>query len=172
MIYQDTLKNQWENLCADFEKDFDITITKGNIPACLNEWYKVRAYRWRSLTYSEGIILEQNTSSEFAEKLLELIESFSFKSVESTQKKSFLPKIAIGVILGIVIALLSKLCFFDTVKSYLLGSALCVMFCFFTYKRASTFNQNENQRVKSEYVKQLKDHYLKHLLKLCKSYEQ
>lgn len=171
-MYQDMLKNQWENLCADFAKNFDLIITKGNIPDCLNEWYKTRAYRWRSITYSEGVILEQNANPEFAEKLLELIESFSFKSVESAPKKSFLPQIAIGVILGIVIALLSKLCFFDTVKSYLLGFALCVMFCFFEYKRASTFNQNESQRVKSEYVNQLKDYYLKHLIKLCKSYEQ
>ena len=94
-MYQDTLKNQWENLCADFEKDFDITITKGKIPVCFNEWYKVRAYRWRSFTYSEGIILEQNTDPEFAEKLLELIESFSFKSVDGVNFE-FIRRISSG----------------------------------------------------------------------------
>ena len=177
-MYQDTLKNQWENLCADFAKNFDLIITKGNIPDCLNEWYKARAYRWRSITYSEGVILEQNTSPEFAEKLVELIEDFRFKYIEPAQKKSFLPKIALSAALGVVVAVVSKFYFYDALnaagnwlKPCLTGAALFVVFDVWAYRHVSNFNQDNDKQIKSGYIDQLKNFYQKHLLTFCESYE-
>lgn len=176
--YREQLKGQWENLCADFAGNFETLLTQGEAPGCFIQWYEARIHRWRSASYPEGIMLEQKANPEFARHLTAAMEDFEFKRVESAGRKSFWPGIILGVAAGLAATFCMRYYVFDAAASGLwswLGSGLFGAFLFAacsvrSFRRSARINREEDERVKSAYVGQLRD-YMEKLLLVCKNYE-
>ena len=99
-MYRETLIGQWVNLYNDFAHDFELLQHQEKAPDNFNRWYKTRIHRWKSITYSEGILLEQVNNAEFTERLLAEMEKFCFQPVEPEKEKPAWTGIAAGAAAG------------------------------------------------------------------------
>lgn len=155
-MYTNTLKGQWENLCADFSQEFDRLKSQGNIPSSLNSWYNVRIHRWNSIAYSEGIILGQQDNPDFSRELLDAIGRFTFRRIDQPKAKSSL----LGIITGAFIAIgayvaVRYLLGWGAVKSLVTGAAAFAVCTAGAMRSSSDGGNNERQG----YISQLEGYW-------------
>lgn len=168
-MYRETLKDQWKNLYCDFESEYDVVSKQGEKPSCLNRWYSARSHRWSSVTYAEGIILEQEKKPEFAQALQNAINSFQFKKEAPAKEKSAPAYCGIGAAVGVLAGVISYFFHVGLFKSIISGLVVCVVAIAALLRHAATYNESEIKREKQAYVAQLKD-YVNALQKVCEQY--
>lgn len=169
-MYSETLKAQWKNLYCDFESEYDVVSMQGEKPSCLNRWYTARCHRWSSVTYAEGIILEQEKNPEFAQALKDAINNFQFKKVEPAQEKSVPAYCGIGVAAGVLVGVASHFFHAGLLKAILSGTVICAVAIAALLRYVSGYNESELKREKQAYVTQLRD-YADTLQKVCEQYK-
>lgn len=169
-MYQQNLSQSWENLVSDF-----IAAHKGLPASHLNagvieDWYRVRAQRYRSLTYLESIAIDQQHKPDFAQELRSTIDAFTFQKHAPEQNTSPKKDLALadapGAVVGVATALLTN---WGIVWSVAIGGVLMgagVM---------SAANHTQNMRSKAAvalvkvYAEQLRQ-YLPMLLAICEGH--
>lgn len=170
-MYRETLMNQWKNLYSDFAGEYDILKNHGNATAAFNRWYEARVHRWSSITYSEGILLEQENNSSFSKELQSVLKNFRFTDVPPMKEGPLWLGIAVGVAAGVIAGRVLMLLHWGKMKAIISGIALLiVIIAAFAKSNADKRNQ-EQKRIKEEYVQQLKD-YQNQILIVCDKYQK
>lgn len=169
LMYRETLMNQWANLYSDFDHDFELLQNQGKAPDCFNRWYATRLHRWSSITYSEGILLEQENNPEFAHHLKNTMGNFRFQFVTPAKKIPVWPGIAVGAAVGAAASAILMLVHWGAIKSVIGGIVLCMVIASGSFRSNAAFRKKEKNREKNEYVGQLKD-YKKKLIAVCDKY--
>lgn len=169
-MYRETLMDQWKNVYSDFAGEYEILQHQGEATAAFNRWYEARVHRWSSMTYSEGILLEQENNPEFSAGLRSVLKSFRFSKVEAGQEKPSWPGIAAGVAAGILVGGILMLLHWGRIKAIISGAVmLVVVVAAFSRKNADDAKQ-EQKRVRESYIRQLKD-YQRELIAVCDQYQ-
>lgn len=170
-MYQNTLKSKWENLESDLNVELK---SKGSLMTLerLNEWYKVKAFQFRSINSVDSMQLEQAGTQEFVDEFLSLLDSFTFSSPKTESNEKSLPKwlgLPIGLVTGAVVFFILKL-FIPLVLTIILS--VLIFIGFFALYTIFVKNKSEesNQNVKNKaYLKQFASHLYK-LLEVCEKH--
>ena len=172
-MYRDTLSNQWKNLYSDFAGEYDTLVKQMNEPICFNRWYEARIHRWNSITFPEGIILEQENNRDFANELKLTLDKFSFNKVESAKTKSIWFGIVIGIAFGLIVGGVLYLLPLDLLfwRIIISGIISAVMVSAVFIKKHNVTKKQEKKRVKDAYIRQLEE-YEKELIAVCDKYQK
>lgn len=169
-MYQQNLTQSWENLVSDF-----ITAHKG-IPAShlnagtIEDWYRVRAQRYRSLTYLESIAIDQQHKPDFAQELRSAIDAFAFQKRAPEQNTSPKKDLALAVAPGAVVGVASAL-----LTNWGIGWPIAIGGVLMGAGVVSAANRTQNMRSKAAdalvevYAEQLRN-YLPLLLAICEKH--
>lgn len=168
-MYRETFIGQWINLCSDFDHDFELLQHQGEAPESFNRWYKTRVHRWKSITYSEGILLEQVNNAEFAERLRTEMEKFCFQLVEPEKEKSAWTGIAAGAAAGAAAGGILAFLHWGAAKVVISGIALFAVTAAGSLQSNAACRKEEQKRVREGYIGQLKS-YEGTLLELFNQY--
>lgn len=106
-MYQQSLSQSWENLVSDF-----IVAHRGMSASQLNagsieEWYRVRTQRYRSVAYLEGIAIDQLGKPDFAQELRHKIDAFTFEKRAPEQHFSPARELPLALVPGVAAGVLS-----------------------------------------------------------------
>lgn len=168
-MYQKTLMDQWDNLCADFAGEFDFLCKQGNAAASFNRWYEARVHRWSSDVYAEGMILAQLQKRDFAQQLTGAMKRFRFREVPSINEKSVWSGIPVGLLVGAVCGGMMSFLHWSVIRSIISGIVALVVVSGALYKKNEAFNQKALNDVKKAYIRQLTD-YRSELLAICRQH--
>lgn len=109
-MYQQSLSQSWENLVSDF-----IVAHRGMSASQLNagaieEWYRIRTQRYRSVAYLEGIAIDQLGKPDFAQELRNKIDAFTFAKRAPEQLFSPAKALTLALLPGVAAGVLSAVC--------------------------------------------------------------
>lgn len=159
-MYRNTFKGQWENLCSDFYADYDMLFRNGEAPACFDDWYKNRVYRWRSAAYSEGVLLDQLGNAPFAETLRKNLEQFRFQKVKPGKAPSAAMAPIAGLLCGVLLGIgLRYLLRWSGIRALLCAIAAAVAITGFLGRRAESDAKKIRQDLRDAYVSQLNGYW-------------
>lgn len=168
-MYREIIIDQWKNLYSDFAKEYEILRNRGNETASFNRWYEARIHRWNSITYSEGIILEQENNPDFSRELLKVLKGFKFRNVEPEKEKPMWIGIVAGVIAGVAVSAILTFLGWGKIKAVISGAVLLVVIIAAFSKENADYKNQEDKRVKEEYIQQLRGHQ-KEIIAVCDKY--
>lgn len=169
-MYRETLMNQWQNLCCDFAGEYELLRNQRDAVTAFNRWYEARIHRWGSITYSEGILLEQEKNPNFTKELQLILKSFRFHDVELKNKKPFGTGIVAGTVAGIIAGGVLMAFHVGQMKAIASGCVLFVTMAV-TFQKKNTDDEKQNQKhMKDEYLQQLMD-YQDKLEAVCDKYQ-
>lgn len=170
-MYRETLMNQWKNLYSDFAGEYDILKNQGNATAAFNRWYEARVHRWSSITYSEGILLEQENNPSFSKELQSVLKNFRFTDVPPVKEGQLWIGAAAGVAAGVIAGRVLMLLHWGKMKAIISGIVLLIVIIAAFAKSNADKRVQEQKRMKDEYVQQLKD-YQGQLLIVCDKFKK
>lgn len=170
-MYRETLMNQWKNLYSDFAGEYDILKNQGNATAAFNRWYEARVHRWSSITYSEGILLEQENNPSFSKELQSVLKNFRFIDVPAIEEKPLWIGIAVGAVAGVIAGRVLMMLHWGKMKAIVSGIVLLIVIIAAFAKSNADKKMHEHKRIKDEYVQQLKD-YQNQILIVCDKYHK
>lgn len=170
-MYREILMNQWKNLYSDFAGEYDILKNQGNATAAFNRWYEARIHRWNSITYSEGILLEQENNPSFSKELQSVLKNFRFTDVPPVKEGKLWIGITIGVTAGIIVGRVLILLHWEKMKAIISGIVLLIAIIAAFAKSNADKKIQEQKRMKDKYVQQLKD-YQNQILIVCDKYQK
>lgn len=170
-MYQDKLKAQWENLIAELDIEQKKTPSPINGVTKHNEWFKVKAFQYSSISSVESLQLRQAGSQEFVEEFRNKLNSFSFHENDSINKSKLPPwfSLVVGILVALVIffvaGLFTKLVFriVLTIIGFFAGVAIYTVFVKQKAEKKEAEHHNE------AYIKQLSD-LLNELLAICEKH--
>lgn len=168
-MYRETLLEQWKNLYSDFDNEFELLQRNGAAPECFDRWYEARVHRWCSITYSEGILLEEMNRPEFADELLNVMRSFRFHPVNPAGERPVRTGIAAGAAAGIAVWGILTLLHWGAARALISGITICAVTVSAVFRSNAAFRKEEQIRVRKAYVEQLKD-YQQALTDVCDHY--
>lgn len=169
-MYREILMDQWKNLYCDFAGEYELLQNQGNAATAFNRWYEARVYRWSSVTYSEGILLEQENNPAFSKELQSVLKSFRFHDVASAIEKPIWMGVAIGIAAGIFIGGVLMLFHGGRIKAIVSAIVLFVVIIVAFQKKNTDGKVQEQKRVKDGYIQQLRD-YQNKLVAVCDKYK-
>ncbi len=169
-MYRETLMDQWKNLYSDFAGEYDLLKNQGEAAAAFNRWYEARVHRWSSMTYSEGILLDQEDNPAFSTRLRSVLKAFRFHKVEPAGEKPFWMGMAAGAAAGVLAGGVLMLLHWGKFKAILSGIVIFVVIATAFSRRNADFAKQEQARVRENYIQQLKD-YQKELIAVCDQYQ-
>lgn len=169
-MYRETLIAQWNNLYSDFAGEYETLRKHENVIASFNRWYEARIHRWNSITYSEGIILEQENNPDFCDELKGVLKKFRFTKVEASDSSPKWIGIVAGLIGGGLAGGVLALLHWGIVRTVISGVIVFIMIAIGFSKKNTDTEKKEAARVKEAYIQQLKD-YQKTLIAVCDKYK-
>lgn len=109
-MYKQSLSQHWGNIVSDFVVEHK-TMSSSQINAgTIEEWYKLRAFRFSSVAYLEGLEIDQINNPGFAKELREKIDSFRFKKTAPIQNFSVKKNMVLALLPSVVASVLVALC--------------------------------------------------------------
>lgn len=169
-MYRETLIDQWKNLYSDFAGEYERLQHQGDATAAFNRWYEARVHRWNSITYSEGILLEQENNPAFSTNLRLVLQNFRFHSVKPQTGQPVWIGIAASALGGGIATGTLLLFHWGEIKAIISGAALFVVIAAAFSKKNADSKKLEQKRVKEAYIQQLKD-YQSELIAICNKYD-
>ncbi len=169
-MYRETLMAQWNNLYSDFAGEYEILKKQENVTASFNHWYEARVHRWNSITYPEGIILEQLNKPDFSRELKKAFKGFKFEEVKPAEEKPLWMGIAAGIAAGVLAGGILTLLHWGKTEVIISGVVLLAAVIVVFFKKNADDGRQEEKRVKEEYIQQLRD-YQKELIAVCNRYQ-
>ena len=168
-MYQETLIDQWDNLCVDFTAEFEFLHKQGNATASFNRWYEARIHRWSSSVYAEGKILSQLQKQDFAQRLIAEMKRFHFSEVPPANRKAVWSGIPVGLLAGAVCGGALFFLHWSMIRCILSGVVVLAVISGAFYKKNEAFNKLGQDNVKNAYIRQLTD-YKNELLAVCRQF--
>lgn len=165
-MYRETLIDQWKSLYSDFAGEYELLRNQGEAAAAFNRWYEARIHRWSSITYSEGILLDQENNPAFSADLRSALKAFRFHKVEPAGEKPLWMGMAAGLAAGVIVGGLLMLFHWGKIKAIISGIVMLVVIVTAFSRKNADFEKQEQKRVKESYIQQLKD-YQKELIAVC-----
>lgn len=168
-MYREALIDQWINLYSDFSQNYDMLKIQGKEPDVYNQWYMTRIHRWNSVSYSEGIMLDQLNQPDFSRELRAVLKEFCFQTVETSGESPVWRGPLIGLAVGVAAAVGMKVLQWGTLRASISGIILFAVVTVAFQNSAATSRKQEQERIKNGYVEQLKN-YENILKKICEKY--
>lgn len=170
-MYQDILRSKWENLEAELNVELK---SKGSLITLerLNEWYKVKAFQFRSINSVDSLQLEQAGSKEFVTEFLSVLDCFSFSNSKTVSSQKTLPKwlgIPVGLVAGAISFFSLKLlipALMANILSVLIFAGFFALYTIFVNEKSEESNQSTRNE---EYMQQFAIH-LNRLLEVCEKH--
>lgn len=170
-MYREVLMDQWKNLYCDFDGEYEILRYRGNEVTAFNRWYEARVHRWSSITYSEGILLEQENNADFSKELQSVLNSFRFHDVDFGDVKPNWKGIVAAIAIGIIVTGLLMMLHIGQMKSIVSGGVLFVVIAVTLQRKRMEYEKYRQKCLKDGYIQQLKD-YQDKLAAVCDKYQK
>ena len=169
-MYKQSLSQNWGNLVSDFVVEHKTMSTSQINAGAIEEWYKLRSFRFSSIAYLEGIEIDQINQPDFAKELREKINDFRFKKTAPIRNFSVKKNIVLALLPSVVASVLVAVCTdWSILWSIIIGIVLFAAGFVMVANQAQQARGKAAASLVQTYANQL-EQYLPLLQEICDKY--